>query len=220
MTPALTVPRTVTRGYVNLRIFDRIWHIRGSLPLPSGQSRDEAFGKLAPLFHEIGTTHHHVGDTLTFSKKDAAAQDKMSVFDAGMLQIRESAAGAVLHYHLTSRALLYCFLAPLLFLAFAGMTIALGKLDPPKPETAKEKAEAAKKDKVLPQHWIDQALGAPAPEKPNKDKGEDKKKEEDKKHSPKAAYIFAGIFAALYAVGRVLEDRLIARLFKKTLGEA
>jgi hypothetical protein len=61
---------------------------------------------------------------------------------------------------------------------------------------------------------IDKALGAPAPEKPKKDgKGED----EDKKPSPTPAYVFAALFATLYVVGRILEDRWIKALFKKSL---
>jgi len=61
---------------------------------------------------------------------------------------------------------------------------------------------------------IDKALGAPAPKKPGT---EGKGDEDDKKPTPKPAYVFAGIFAALYIVGRILEDRLIKSLFKKRL---
>jgi hypothetical protein len=56
---------------------------------------------------------------------------------------------------------------------------------------------------------IDKALGAPEPDHSHKD--------EDKKLSPKAAYIFSGIFAVLYVVGRILEDKLIKARFKKCL---
>jgi hypothetical protein len=61
---------------------------------------------------------------------------------------------------------------------------------------------------------IDKALGAPEPDPPKK-KG--KKDEDDKKPSPTPGYVFAGIFAALYAVGRILEDRRIKALFRKSL---
>jgi len=231
--PSLTLPRAPESKRVNLRFLEPIWHIKGQVPLEPGQSRDDAFAKLSPLFFERGTSHHRSGDTLKFSKKDPAAQDKMAVFNSGTLEITEGGAGGagsggVLHYRLASNALLYCFLAPALFLSFAGLTIAAGKLDPPKEPTAAEKAKAEKKNaEPLPQHWIDKMLGAPVPEKPGADKAQgdgksakDKKKEEDKEHSPKPAYIFAGIFAALYLVGRVLEDRLVKRLFLKTLREA
>lgn len=195
------------------RFIDWIWQIRGSLALAPEQSGDDAFDKLAPLFRQTGTSHERTSDTLTFRKKDQAAQDKMSVFDSGVLQIKKGVGGSVLHYRLTSRSLLFCFLVPLLFLGVAQLTIAIGKLENPSAEAASKKPE--KKDTQLPQHPIDKALGAPAPEKPKKDA--DKSKEDDKKPSPTPAYVFAAIFAALYVVGRILEDRLIKALFKKSL---
>ena len=72
---------------MNLRFIDWIWHIRGTLPLPAGQSTGEAFARLEGLFGQAGTSHELAGDSLTFSKKDQAAQDKMSVFDSGVLRI-------------------------------------------------------------------------------------------------------------------------------------
>lgn len=192
-------------------IIDRIWHIRGRLALAPGQTTDEAFDRLAPLFLQPGTSHDRANDTLTFRKKDQAAQDKMSIFDGGILRIEKGAAGSVLNYHLTSRALLFCFLAPLLFLGFAQLTIVTGKLEKPSTEAAEKKSE--KKDEMLPQHPIDKAMGAPAPEKPKKEGAE----EEDKKPSPTPAYVFAAIFALLYAAGRILEDRLVKALFKRSL---
>jgi hypothetical protein len=208
---------------VNLRFIDWIWHIRGSLALAPGQSTDDAFGRLEPLFRQTGTSHDRTQDMLTFRKKDPAAQDKMSVFDGGVLQIEKGVAGPVLRYHLISRILLFCFLAPLLFLGFGQLTIALGKLDKPATEAAGKSGKAAdaakkadKKKAELPQNPIDKALGAPAPEKPKND-GADKAEKEKKKHSPTAAYVFAGIFAALYVVGRILEARLVRTLFRKSL---
>jgi hypothetical protein len=201
-----------TGDHVNLRFIDWIWHVKGSLALAPGQSSDEAFDRLDPLFRQAGTSHERTEDTLTFRKKDQAAQDKMSVFDGGVLRIENGVAGAVLRYRLTSRALLACFLAPLLFLGFAQLTIVAGKFQKPSTEAADKKKD--KKDVELPQNWIDKALGAPAPEKPKKD-GKDKDK--DKKPSPTPAYVFAAIFATLYVVGRILEDRLIRTLFKKRL---
>ena len=189
-----------------------IWHIRGSVELPPGQLRGEAFKKLAPLFQQTGTRHDRLGDTLTFSKKNPAAQDKMSIFDGGTLQIEEGVRGSVLHYHLISRPLLFCFLAPLLFLAFAQLTITAGKLAPP-PEAAESNKESKKDLAALPQNPIDKALGAPAPEKPKKD-GKDK---DDDKPSPTPGYVFAAIFAVLYGIGRVLEARLVRSLFRTKL---
>lgn len=211
------------------RLIDWIWHIRGSLALAPGQSIDDAFDRLDPLFRQGGTSHERSGDTLTFRKRDQAAQDKMSIFSGGVVRIENGAAGAVLRYHLTSRALLLCFLAPLLFLAFAGVSIGLGKLDKPTAaEVAEEKKKAEEKEKktaARPQNPIDEFLGAPAPEKPKSEA--EKKKEEAKKkaagedekseHSPTAAYVFAAIFAVLYIAGRILEGWLIKRLFRKRL---
>jgi hypothetical protein len=207
---------------MNARLIDWIWHVRGSLALAPGQSSDDAFDRLDPLFRETGTSHERTADTLVFRKKDQAAQDRMSVFDGGVLQVDSGAAGSVLRYHLTSRALLFCFLAPLLFIAFGQLTIGLGKLEKSSAETSKteKKPKDDKKAAEMPMNPIDKALGAPAPDKPKKDGADKDKKEdkkEDKKHSPTSAYVFAGIFAALYLVGRILEDRLVKSLFRKKL---
>ena len=202
---------------MNRRFIDWIWHIRGSLALAPEQSSDEAFARLDPLFRQTGTSHDRTSDTLTFRKKDQAAQDKMSVFDGGVLRIEKGVAGPVLRYHLTSRALLACFLAPLLFLGFGQLTIALGKLDKSSTEAAgKSSKTPEKKHAALPQNPIDKFLGSPAPEKPKKD-GADKSEKEKKKYSPTTAYVFAGIFAALYLIGRILEAWLVRALFKKRL---
>ena len=215
---------------MNLRFFDWIWHIRGSVPLASGQSSDDAFERLDPLFRERDTHHDRTHDTLTFRKSNQAPQDKMSVFDGGALWIEHGVAGPVLRYDLTSRILLFCFLAPLLFLAFAQLNIAIGIID--KPTAAEAAAEKKKKEEeekeiaARPLHPIDRFLGAPAPEKPKTDA--EKKKEEAKKKaegenesdegpSPKSGYIFAAIFAALYVGGRILEGKLVQSLFKKRL---
>lgn len=198
------------------RFIDWIWHVRGSLALAPEQSSDDAFDKLAPLFRQTGTSHERTNDTLTFRKKDQAAQDKMSVFDGGVLQIEKGAAGSVLRYQLTSRVLLFCFLAPLLFLGFAQLTVAIGELEKTSIEAAGKSKKPEKKDAALPQNPIDKVLGAPAPEKPKKEDA-GKSKEDDSKPSPTAAYVFAVLFAALYVVGRIFEDRLIKALFKKSL---
>lgn len=204
---------------MNLRFIDWIWHVRGSVALAPEQSSDEAFERLDPLFRQSGTSHERTEDRLTFRKKGPAAQDKMSIFDGGILLIEKGVAASALRYQLTSRALLFCFLAPWLFLAFAGLTIAIGELGKPSTEAAAKAADAKKKkaekkDIIPPMNPIDKALGAPAPEKPKKD-GKDE--DEDKKPSPTAAYVFAALFATLYVVGRILEDRWIKALFKKRL---
>jgi hypothetical protein len=228
--PGTTTLPPAKRGSVNRRIIDWIWHIRGSVALARGQSADDALDRLDPLFRERDTHHDRGGDTLTFRKSNQAPQDKMSIFDGGTLRVEQAGTGPDLRYDLHSRILLFCFLAPFLFLAFAGVNLAVGAIDKP---TAAEKAEAKKEaeeeEKRYAQqelHVIDQFLGAPAPEKPKseaekkkeeaekKAKGED---EEDEGPSPTPAYVFATIFAALYIVGRTLEAWLIKRLFRRRL---
>lgn len=194
------------------RWVERIWHVEGEVPLGAARSPDEAFDRLAPLFRHVGTTVQQRGDTLTFSKTDPASQDPLAVFDSGVIAAEAGAGEPVLRYRLVSRALLFCFLAPLLFLAFAQATILVGALKTP---DAAESAKKEKKQIQLPQNPIDKALGAPAPEPKKKDA----KAEDDKKPKPTAAYIFAGIFAFLYVVGRILEDRLVRRAFMRRLAD-
>ena len=107
--------------------------------------------------------------------------------------------------------MLFCFLAPLLFLALARVTIAVNDFYAPGTSAA-DKLAAAKaeaKDKEadeklakLPMNPIDKAWGAPAPEKPGA-KDKDDETEDKKKPTPTTAYVFAGIFAVLYIVGRI-----------------
>jgi len=198
---------------VNLRFIDWIWHVRGSLALAPGQSSEDAFEKLDPLFHEIGTSHERANGMLAFRKKDQPAQDKMAVFDSGVLRIEKGAAGSVLHYHLISRALLFCFVLVPLFLGIAQLTIVVGKYQQPPAEAATKKPAA--KVAVVALNPIDKALGAPAPEKPKN--GADKPGARNKKPSATSAYVFAGMFAVLYVIGRILEDWLVKRLFRKRL---
>jgi hypothetical protein len=211
--PGASPSRVIKAPDQHARLTEWIWHVRGSVALAPGQSADDAFGGLDPLFDQTGTSRERSGDTLTFSKTNAAAQDKMAVFSGGVLWIEAQAEGLVLRYRLMSRALLYCFLAPLLFLAFAQATVVLGKFESPKTEG---KTPEAKKTPA-PLNPIDKALGAPAPEQPKKKGGEDDK---DDKPTPTPGYVFAGIFAALYVIGRVFEARRIRALFARTLLDA
>jgi len=199
-----------------LKLVTAIWHIRGEVPVPAGQTADEAFDRLEPLFAHPGTTLARMGDVVAVTKKDQLAQDPLSVVDSGTLQIATASQGTVLRYHLVSRALLYCFLAPLLFLAIGQLTVFLGTLEKPKTEEAVKKDKDKNADVQL--NPVDKFLGAPAPEKPKDAK--DKKTAGDKEKdgfSPTPAYVFAGIFAALWLLGRLLEPWLIRRLLKRTL---
>lgn len=205
-----------------LQYIDWIWHVRGSLDVPPGQSADDVFERLDPLFDEPGTSHERTADALTFRKKDPVAQDKMSVFDRGILTVMPGEAGLQLSYRLRSPTLLFCFLLPFFFLGIAQLTIEVGKHQ----KLPVEEAEKADKLADIPLHPIDKLLGAPEPEKKKAvgtDKAsiakaaEEKAEKQKKKFSPTPAYVFAGIFAALYLVGRILEDRLVNRLFRKRL---
>ena len=215
--PSANPPETLANGdRVNLRFTDWIWHIKGSLALAPEQSSDEAFRRLDPLLRQTGTTPRNGTTNLPDLQQEGsggAGQDgPFSI--AVSCRSEEGSAGPVLHYRLASRTLLFCFLAPLLFLSFAGLTVAVGKFETPSTEKSKKKDD--KKDKVQPQIAIEKFLGAPGPDKPKKDK----KKEDDKKPKPTTAYVFAAIFAALYIVGRILEDRLIKSLFRKKLADS
>lgn len=217
---------------MNWRIIDWIWRIRGSLPLPPGQSGDDAFDRLNPLLKQDGTTLERSGDTLIFHKKDQAAQDKLSIFDGGILRVEPDGQHQVLHYNLTSRALLACFIAPLVFLAFAQFSVALSALhagsdgaDRSSERAAEEAAEDEEDKEVRRLHPIDKFLGAPEPEQPDEEdedssedeEGEEAEEEKKMKHSPTRSYIFAGIFAAIYIVGRFLESWLVRRRFRRNL---
>jgi hypothetical protein len=208
---------------------ERIWHVRGRVELPPGQSAETAFARLDPLFQQTGTRHERNGDTLTFAKKDPASQDRMASWDSGVLRIAASEGGLVLRYHLVSRMMLFCFLMPLVFLGFAQLAISFGKAEPPEDKAAatakpgdKAKKPEKKDDPELKLNPVDEFLGAPAPEtKAEREKKKKEKKNEppEKKPSPTPAYVFAGIFAALYLVGRFLEPWLVNRLFRRRLWE-
>jgi hypothetical protein len=204
-----------------VRLFDWIWKVEGALALPPGLDAEAAFARLEPILNEPGTTLERGGERLHYAKKDPVAQDKLAVFEKGELLVEETESGGVLRWRLTSRALLACFLAPLLFLGFAQLNISVGKYEKAKAEAAEKadpKTAAAKKKKdeeVKPLHPIDKFLGAPEPEKPKKDKKKDE--EENDKFSPTPAYVFAGIFATLWLIGRLLEAWLVKRRFRRLL---
>lgn len=211
---------------MNLPFIDRIWRVRGFLPLDPPQSPEEAFGKLDPLFKANGTTYEVNGDTLTYKKDNPAAQDKMATFTSGTLQVVSEGGVSKLFYNLFSPALLACFLAPLLFIGFGQLFEFLNVIEGPATEEARDAEDTS--DEEEPQaelHWIDQMLGAPQPEDPNAEDEEDEKEEEEEdkggKHSSTPSYVLAGLFAALYLAGRALEPWLIRRTFRRHLsGEA
>jgi hypothetical protein len=201
---------------VNLRFIDWIWRVRGTLPIKPTQSAEETFVRLDDLFQEKNTTYRIEGDTLSFTKKKQLPQDKMSVFDGGTLRV----VGGVLRYDMMSRALLACFVAPLFFFAVGQIGVAVDQWRNP-PAVVKAKAEAAKKrQKVkpenVPMNTVDKLLGAPQPEKKKKD-GDEETGKRNRKPSMTTAYVFMGIFFALWIVGRILEHKLIHIRFRNRL---
>ena len=201
---------------VKLPLIDNIWRVRGAVPIDSAISAEEAFARIDPLLRTPGTTVDHDGGVLVYSKHNPAAQDKLATFTRGRMWIERAGAGAVLRFDLFSHALLLCFLAPLLFLGFAQMAIAINAWEASGAE-ASEKSE--KKDDKKPPvakklHPIDEFLGAPAPEDPSKKKDE---KKDEGRHSPDEGYVLAGIFAAIYLVGRWLEPFLLRRRLRAAL---
>ncbi|HQS68792.1 MULTISPECIES: hypothetical protein [unclassified Novosphingobium] len=203
---------------MNLSFIDWIWRIKGRIEVNPTEAPPQAFEKLEELFQKHNTTYQIDGDTLTFTKNNPLPQDKMSIFDRGTLVI----SNGKLFYDMTSRALLACFLAPLFFYGLGHAGVAIDKWRNP-PEVVKAKAEAAKKRQLVkpedvPMNPVDELLGAPVPEK--KKDGEQIGKR-NRKPSMQTAYIYMGIFFALWIVGRILEHKLIHNRFRKMLyGEA
>lgn len=200
---------------MKLPLIDNIWRVRGAVPIDPALSPDEAFARLDPLLRTADTTLTVAGSSLTYAKHNPAAQDRLATFTRGNLRIERAGAGAVLRFDLFSHALLLCFLAPLLFLGFAQLAIALNGWEKPRAEvTEKAKDDSAPKP-VKKLNPVDEFLGAPAPEDPNK-----KKKDEEKdegRHSPDEGYFMAGVFALIYLVGRWLEPWLVRRRLRAAL---
>ncbi len=209
---------------LSLPYIDRIWRAEGEIVLDPPLPAEDAFARLDPLFQTPGTTYAVEGDTLTYSKNNPAAQDKLATFTSGTLRVAQQQDGSTrLVFRVSSMALLMVFLAPLLFLAFAQIMTTANAWEKAAMEAAKAEEKAAAKDKdkgedkTKPKaelHPLDQMLGAPAPEDPSKKK--DEKKDKDKFNTT-PAYVLAGIFFVLFLVGRVLEPWLLKRTFRAAL---
>ena len=202
---------------MKLPLIDRIWRVRGELPLEPALGSDEAFARLDPLFQAPGTSYAVDGDTLTYSKHNPGAQDQLATFTSGTLRVEQRGSASILRFDLSSTALFLCFLAPLLFLGFAQLALAINAWE----KAGIEASEKAEKDKDKPEtpkvlNPVDKFLGAPEPEDPSKKKEE---KKDEGRHSPKPGYVMASIFFATYLVGRWLEPWLIRRRFRKALSE-
>lgn len=202
-------------------VIRRIWCITGEIALPAGLTAAAAIDRLSALFSAAGTRAEHTQDCLSFTKNDPASQDRLAVFDKGVLHIAQAASGPVLRYRLTSRIMLACFLAPLLFLAFAQIALVSGAYFKAQDEAAEKLGKARKKAEKadateFPRNPIDIALGAPAP-RTKQEMAAERLKEKKEPPSATPAYVFAGLFAALYLIGRFLEGRLARKLFTKAL---
>lgn len=198
---------------MKLPLIDNIWRVRGEVPIDPALSPEEAFARLDPLLRTPGTTLTAAGTSLAYAKHNPAAQDKLATFTRGSLSIERAGAGAVLRFDLFSHALLLCFLAPLLFLGFAQMAIAINEWEKAGAEVS-EKAKGDDKPKPVKKlNPVDEFLGAPAPEDPNKKKDE----KDEGRHSPDEGYFMAGVFALIYLVGRWLEPWLVRRRLRAAL---
>ncbi len=201
---------------MTLPIIDRIWRVRGEVPVDSSLSPKEVFARLDPLLRTGGTALAVEGETLSYAKRNPAAQDKLATFNRGTFRIEPAGAGAVLHFDLFSNALLLCFLAPLLFLGFAQAAITINAWEAAAEASEKsEKKDEEKPKPVRKLNPVDEFLGAPAPEDPNKKKDKDDK--DEGRHSPDEAYVLAGLFFVIYLVGRWLEPWLVRRRLRAAL---
>ncbi len=213
----IAAPRAAMPG-LSLPLIDHIWRVRGAVPIDPALTPQEAFARLEPLVNTPGTRLATDGEALVYAKDNPAAQDKLATFTRGRLWIEPAGAGAVLRFDLFSHALLLCFLAPLLFLGFAQLAVTLNAWE----KESVEASEKSEKDEEKPKpvrklHPIDEFLGAPAPEDPNKKKDEKEEEEEEGRHTPEPGYYLAGLFAALYLLGRWLEPWLARRRFRAAL---
>ncbi|MEM7687724.1 MAG: hypothetical protein AAF291_01760 [Pseudomonadota bacterium] len=209
---------------------DRVWRVTSSIELEAPLSAQEVFARLRPLFDTQGSDYAIEGNTLTYAKTNPAAQDKLATFTSGTLNVENAQNGAPrLAYDVGSTALFLCFLAPLAFLAFGQFASFLNEIERPAFLAEQEEREAEKEaeaEETIELHWIDEMLGAPPPKQPGKEDSEARsergrdgeKDEEEGYHSPTTAYAFAGIFFAIYLVGRVLEPYLLKRTFRAALG--
>ena len=211
----LETPRRAMTG-LSLPLIENIWRVRGAVPIDAGMSAAEAFARVDPLLRTPGTSLSEEGGVLTYTKRNPQAQDKLATFTRGRMWIEQAGAGAVLRFDLFSHALLLCFLTPLLFLGFAQMAIAINAWEASGAEASEKAAKKDEKPKAAKKlNPVDEFLGAPAPEDPSKKKKDEKK--DEGRHSPDEGYVLAGIFAAIYLVGRWLEPFLVRRRLRAAL---
>ena len=199
---------------LRLPLIESIWRARGDVPLDPSLTNEEVFARLDPLLRTPGTRIDTEGAVLRYAKDNPAAQDKFATFTRGRLWIERAGQGAVLRFDLFSHALLLCFLAPLLFLGFAQMAVAINDWEAASGAASEAKKEDDKPKPVKKLNPVDEFLGAPAPEDSNTKKDEEK---DEGRHSPVEGYVLAGIFFLIYLVGRWLEPWLARRRLRAAL---
>lgn len=210
---SVTAAGAIMAGF-RLPLIDHIWRVRGQVPIDPALASEDAFARLAPLLTTTGTTVEADGSALVYTKHNPAAQDKLATFTRGRLWVERAGQGAVLRYDLFSHALLFAFLAPLLFLGFAQAAIAINDWEKAGADVAAKAKEDDKPKPVRKLNPVDEFLGAPAPEDPNAKKDDE---EDEGRHSPDEGYFMAGLFALIFGVGRWLEPWLVRRRFRAAL---
>ncbi len=203
-----------------MHFIDWIWRARGSVELNPPMSPAQVFEKLDPILDEADVTPNADEGSLTYKKHNPGAQDRLATFSSGKLLVQEEEGQMRLRYDLKSPALRLVFLAPLLFLAIAVGTEILSdheRLKQEQEEAAKGEEEEEEDEEEEPRNPIDVFLGAPEPLTLEEKKQREEEKKDEDKHSAKPAYVFAGIFATLWLLGRFLEPWLVRRTFRRTL---
>ena len=116
---AIRVSAGKRRVNLHFPYIDRIWRARGEVPLDEALAPDEAFARIEPLLQTPGTDYAVEGDTLAYSKRNPAAQDKFATFTSGTLRLRQQDNGRSLLVPSTYRARPCCcvFLHPCCFWA-------------------------------------------------------------------------------------------------------
>ncbi|OYX67284.1 MAG: hypothetical protein B7Y88_00485 [Sphingomonadales bacterium 32-64-17] len=206
---------------MNLPFIDWAWRSRGEIAIEPPLTTEETFARLQPLVDK-DTTECDFGDnTLTYVKGNPAAQDRLATFSQGMFTVEQHGGLTKVLYDVKSNALALVLLAPLFFVGFAQIAVAINHWEDRKAEAVQSEGEADKEEdeEPAPHHWIDEALGAPAPEtlEQKKQRMEEEGEQKKEKLPTTPSYVLAGLFLFLYILGRFLEPFLFRRTLKRAL---
>ena len=207
---------------MNLPFIDWAWRTRGAIAIDPPLTTEETFARLKPLVDEDSTQCDYGDNTLTYVKGNPAAQDRLATFSRGVFTVEQQGGLTRLLYDVKSNALALVLLAPLFFVGFAQIAVAINHWEDRKAEAVEAKDEKAgdeEEKEPAPHHWIDEALGAPAPETLEQKKARMEKEGEKKKEKlpTTPSYVLAGLFVALYLLGRFLEPYLFRRTLRRAL---